>query len=127
MDAHRVSVPLVALLYFLIILIFLFKTRHLDMFPFPRLVNIQINGLICWTVGLNGVIWVRSALVGWPGDVSSIERPDDGLIPESFLAVDVQRQGLDDTRPTTIQATMSPTFLFLSLFPFPSTSASSIL
>jgi hypothetical protein len=32
------------------------KIQDYDTFPFSRLVDIQLNGLICWTVGLNGVI-----------------------------------------------------------------------
>jgi hypothetical protein len=79
------------------------KTEDFDTFPLPWLVNIWLDGLICWTVGLNGVIWVHSALVGWPGDIPSIERPDDEPIPESFLAAEVPRRGLDDTGPTSTQ------------------------
>jgi hypothetical protein len=96
----------------------LLKIEDFNTFPFPRLVNIQINGLICWMVGSNGIIWVCSTLVGWPGDVSSIERPDDGLIPESFLAVDVQRRGLDDTRPTIPQEQHDQYFYFYFDFLF---------
>ena len=81
----------------------LFKIRDSGLFPFPRLVSIQLDELICWMVGSNGIIQVCSALVGWPGDVSSIERLDDGPIPETSPAVDVPRRGLDDTGPTTAQ------------------------
>jgi hypothetical protein len=67
------------------------KIQDLDTFPFSWLVNIRLDELICWTVGSNGVIRVHSALVGWPGDVLSIECPDDRLFPETSPAVDVPR------------------------------------
>ena len=110
--------PFLFYVYFYLHDIFLLKIQHLKDFPFPWLVNIQLNGLICQTVGLHDVIRVRSALVGWPSDVLSIERLDDGPIPESSLTLDVPRRGLDDPGPTTVQRTTSSTFLFLSLSPF---------
>ena len=67
------------------------KTEDLDTLSLSRLVNIRLDELICWTVGSNGVIRVHSALVGWPGDVLSIECPDDRLFPETSPAVDVPR------------------------------------
>ena len=100
----------------------LLKIQDFDMFPHSRLVNIQLDGLICQTVGLHGVIWVCSAPVVGPGDVTSIEHLNDGPIPESSLAVDVPRRGLDDPRPTIILGTMSSIILFLSLHPNASVS-----
>jgi hypothetical protein len=67
------------------------KIQDLDTFLFSWLVNIRLDELICWTVGSNGIIRVHSALVGWPGDVLSIECPDDRLFPETSPAVDVPR------------------------------------
>ena len=98
------------------------QAGYLDVFPFSRLVGIQINELIYWTVGLNTVIRVRSALAGWPGDVTSIECPDDRLIPESFPVVEVPRRGFDDTRTDNTSRTMSLLILFLFTLPNPFTS-----
>src|ERR1700733_1017304 len=67
------------------------KIQDYDMLLHLRLVNIQLNGLICWTVGLHGVIRVRSALVVAPGDVASIECINDRPIPETSLAFDIPR------------------------------------
>jgi hypothetical protein len=67
------------------------KIQDLDTFLFSWLVNIRLDELICWTVGSNSIIQVHSALVGWPGDVLSIECPDDRLFPETSPAVDVPR------------------------------------
>jgi hypothetical protein len=89
----RVSFPFYC--YFAFILSNSLKNQHLGIFPFPRLIDTQLDGLIYWTVGSNGIIQVCSALVGWPGDVPSIERLDDGPIPESSPVVDVPRRGLD--------------------------------
>jgi hypothetical protein len=102
--------------YFCSFVALLLKIQDLETFPFSWLVNIRLDELICWTVGSNGIIQVRSALVGWPGDVPSIERPDDKPIPESFLAAEVPRRGLDDTGPTTDQDQRHHIFYFYLCF-----------
>ena len=85
---------------FCLFLVLFYRIQDLKISPIPQLVNIRLDGLICWMVGSNSVVQVHSALVGQPGDVMSIEHPDDGLFPESFPVIDVLRWGLDNTRLT---------------------------
>jgi hypothetical protein len=103
------------------------KTWHLDTFPFLWLVSVQFEGLIVQTSRVErhllGVLRACRVL----SDVTSIEHPGDGLLPEPFLYTEAQQWGLDDTKPTIPQASTCLTFLFLSLHPNPSTSASLIL
>ena len=58
-----------------------------------------------------------SALVGWPGDILSIEHSDDRLFPETSLAVDILRWGLDNPGPTTIYSLTSSYLYFYLYFP----------
>ena len=102
--------------YFCLLFILSFKTQDFDTFPLPQLVNIRLDELICWMVGSNSIIQVCSALVGWPGDVSSIEHLDDGPIPETSPAVDVLRWGLDDAGLTTTQEWCHRYFYFYFCF-----------
>ena len=88
---------------FSLFLVLFYRTWDLEIFPILWLVNIRLDRLICWTVGSNGIVQVHSTLVGQPGDIMSIECPDNRPFPESFPAVDVLRWGLDDTRLMTAQ------------------------
>ena len=88
--------------YFCLFDMLLLKIQDLNMLSLSWLVNSQINELICWMVGSNSIIWVHSTLLGWPGDVLSIECLDDGPIPETSPVADIPRWGLNDTSPTII-------------------------
>src|ERR1700733_664052 len=121
-NGYRYKLCFIFYKYFYLHGTILLKIQDFNMFPHSRLVNIQLDGLICQMVGLHGVIWVCSAPVVGPGDVTSIEHLNDRPIPESSLAVDVPRRGLDDPRPTIILGTMSSIILFLSLHPNASVS-----
>ena len=103
------------------------ETQDYETSTGPRLVRIQLNGLIIRTVGPSVDIWECSALVGAPSRVMSIERPDVRLLPESSPYVEVPRRGLDNTGPTFVQCATPSTFQFLLAFPFSFTSARYLL
>jgi len=102
--------------YFCLFYMLLLKIQLLDTFPFPRLVDIQLNRLIMWMVGLSIYFWECSTLVVGPSCVLSIEHPNGRLLPESFPHAEAQWWGLDDTGPTTAQEWCHRYFYFYFRF-----------
>ena len=102
--------------YFCLFYMLLLKIQLLDTFPFPQLVDIQLNGLIMWMVGLSIYFWECSTLVVGLSHIPSIEHPNGRLLPKTFPHAKSKWWGLNNTGPTTAQEWHHQYFYFYFCF-----------